>query len=66
LHLGGAYATDDSQELWQKTDQPAVEEELKRRKWRWIGNTLRKPKHNITNVKIFEKFLSSLKIYRYC
>jgi hypothetical protein len=21
---------------------------LKRRKWRWIGNTLRKPKHNIT------------------
>ena len=25
-----------------------VEEELKRRKWRWIGQTLRKPKHNIT------------------
>jgi hypothetical protein len=21
---------------------------LKRRKWRWIGHTLRKPKHNIT------------------
>ena len=30
-------------------DQPApVEEELKRRKWWWIGHTLRKPKHNIT------------------
>jgi hypothetical protein len=35
-------------ELWQKTNQPPVEEELKRRKWRWIGHTLRKPKHNIT------------------
>jgi hypothetical protein len=35
-------------ELWQKTNQPPVEEELKRGKWRWIGHTLRKPKHNIT------------------
>ena len=37
-----------NKELWQKTNQPPVEEELKRRKWRWIGHTLRKPKHNIT------------------
>ena len=37
-----------NKELWQKTNQPPVEEELKRRKWRWIGNTLMKPKHNIT------------------
>jgi hypothetical protein len=26
-----------NKELWQKTNQPPVEEELKRRKWRWIG-----------------------------
>ena len=33
--------------LWvTKTNQPSVEEELKRRKWRWIGHTLRKLKHN--------------------
>ena len=37
-----------NKELWQKTNQPPVEEELKRRKWRWIEHTLRKPKHNIT------------------
>ena len=37
-----------NKELWQKTNHPPVEEELKRRKWRWIGQTLRKPKHNIT------------------
>ena len=37
-----------NKEFWQKTNQPPVEEELKRRKWRWIGHTLRKPKHNIT------------------
>jgi hypothetical protein len=37
-----------NKELWQKTNQPPVEEELKRRKWRWIEHTLRKPKPNIT------------------
>jgi hypothetical protein len=37
-----------NKELWQKLNQPPVEEELKRRKWKWIGHTLRKPKHNIT------------------
>ena len=37
-----------NKELWQKTNQPPGEEELKRRKWMWIGYTLRKPKHNIT------------------
>jgi hypothetical protein len=31
-----------NKDLWQKTNQPPVEEELKRRKWRWIGHTLRK------------------------
>jgi hypothetical protein len=30
------------------TSPHPVEEELKRRKWRWIGHTLRKPKYNIT------------------
>jgi hypothetical protein len=38
-----------NKELWQKTNQPPVEEELKRRKWRWIGYTPRKPKHSITS-----------------
>lgn len=28
--------------------QPQVEDELKSRKWKWIGHTLRKPKHKIT------------------
>ena len=37
-----------NKELWQKTNQPPVEEELKRWKWRWIGHTLRKQKYNIT------------------
>jgi len=36
-----------NKELWLKTNQPPVEEELKRRKWRWIVHTLRKPKYNI-------------------
>ena len=36
-----------NKELWQKTNHPPVEEELKRRKWSWKGHTLRKPKYNI-------------------
>ena len=34
--------------LWTKTDQLPVEIEIKRRKWRWIGHTLRKPTTSIT------------------
>ena len=40
--------TISNKELWQKTGQLAAEEEIKRRKWRWIGHTLRKPSTTIT------------------
>ncbi|BFY99655.1 hypothetical protein BsWGS_02695 [Bradybaena similaris] len=34
--------------LWERTKQFPVEEEIRRRRWRWIGHTLRKPPNNIT------------------
>ena len=34
--------------LWTKTNQLPVEVEIKRRKWRWIGHTLRKPTSSVT------------------
>ena len=34
--------------LWTKTNQLSVEIEIKRRKWRWIGHTLRNPTSSIT------------------
>ena len=34
--------------LWEKTNQTPMESELKKRKWSWIGHTLRKPAHSIT------------------
>ena len=34
--------------LWEKTNQTPMESELKKRKWCWIGHTLRKPAHSIT------------------
>ena len=34
--------------LWTKTNQLPVEIEIKQRKWRWIGHTLRKPTTSIT------------------
>ena len=30
--------------LWKMTKQLPIENEIKKRKWRWIGHTLRKPK----------------------
>ena len=35
-------------DLWERTNQVPAEEEIKRRRWRWIGHTLRKPSTNIT------------------
>ena len=40
--------TISNQDLWQKTAQQPVEEVIKRRRWGWIGHTLRKPNTCIT------------------
>ncbi|RUS68798.1 hypothetical protein EGW08_023439 [Elysia chlorotica] len=37
-----------NEELWEKTRQTPVETEIMKRKWGWIGHTLRKPASNIT------------------
>ena len=39
--------TISNKDLWQKTQQNPIEEELKRRRWGWLGHTLRKPHSNI-------------------
>jgi hypothetical protein len=31
-----------NEELWKKTKQEKIEKQIKKRKWRWIGHTLRK------------------------
>ncbi len=35
-------------DLLQRTNQLPVEQEIRKRKWRWIGHTLRKPSTSIT------------------
>ena len=35
-------------DLWGKTKQFPVEQDIKKIKWRWIGHTLRKPTNSIT------------------
>jgi len=32
----------DYEELWRITHQKSIENQIKRRKWNWIGHTLRK------------------------
>ena len=35
-------------ELWERTNQVPVRDDITQRKWRWIGHTLRKPEDCIT------------------
>ena len=35
-------------EMWRKTGQSPIGKEIQKRKWGWIGHTLRKPTSNIT------------------
>ena len=41
-----------NEELWQRTKQERIEVTIRRRKWRWIGHTLRKPATNITRLSL--------------
>ncbi|KAK7089318.1 hypothetical protein V1264_024890 [Littorina saxatilis] len=35
-------------DLWKRTNQKPISQDVKKRKWGWIGHTLRKPNDNIT------------------
>ena len=37
-----------NQELWERGNQEKIEVQVLRRKWNWLGHTLRKPRDNIT------------------
>ena len=41
-----------NEDLWQRTKQERVEDSIRRRKWKWIGHTLRKPVTNITRQSL--------------
>ena len=36
-----------NEDQWERTPQCRIEESIRRRKWKWIGHTLRKPENNI-------------------
>ena len=42
------YETGKTLDLWQRTNQLPAEDEIRRRRWGWIGHTLRKPASSIT------------------
>ena len=41
-----------NEELWERTQQIRIEESIMRRKWKWIGHTLRKPENKITRCAL--------------
>nr|KAG5687084.1 hypothetical protein BaRGS_017102 [Batillaria attramentaria] len=41
-----------NQDLWERTRQVPIEQEIKKRKWGWIGHTLRKPTSNVTRQSL--------------
>ena len=40
--------TISNQDLWNQTNQDPINQQISRRKWKWIGHTMRKPINNIT------------------
>ena len=41
-----------NEELWRQTDQEKIDVTIKRRKWQWIGHTLRRPPEDITKQSL--------------
>ena len=41
-----------NKDLWERAGQVPMKEEIGKRKWRWIGHTLRKPKGNLTRQSL--------------
>ena len=37
-----------NEEVWRRTRQTPIGDEIRKRRWKWIGHTLRKPANNIT------------------
>ena len=37
-----------NEDLWARTSQVSIETDIRKRKWGWIGHTLRKPQSNVT------------------
>ena len=44
--------TISNNELWQRTNQKPAGDEILKRRWRWIGHTLRKPASNTTRQSL--------------
>ena len=38
----------NNKDLWERTNQVQIEIEMPKRRWGWLGQTLRKPNSNIT------------------
>nr|KAG5699547.1 hypothetical protein BaRGS_033743 [Batillaria attramentaria] len=41
-----------NQDLWERTRQVPIEQEIKKKKWGWIGHTLRKSTSNVTRQSL--------------
>ncbi|RUS72298.1 hypothetical protein EGW08_019944 [Elysia chlorotica] len=44
--------TISNEELWRRTEQTPIDIQIKKRKWGWIGHTLRKPPTDITRQSL--------------
>ena len=41
-----------NEELWKRTNETPIDQEVRRRKWKWIGHTLRKPRNTINHQSL--------------
>ena len=45
--------TISNEDLWAKTQEDRIKIQIRRKKWKWIGHTLRKPHNSITKQALF-------------
>ena len=45
--------TISNEDLWAKTQEERMAIQIRRKKWKWIGHTLRKPHNNVTKQALF-------------
>ena len=51
--------TISNENLWARTQQTPVEEDIRQRRWRWLGHTLRKPASSISRQALTKRNAAS-------
>nr|CAH8839726.1 unnamed protein product [Trichobilharzia regenti] len=64
--MAGLKKTATVRDLWERTNQEPMGQQVYRNKWRWIGHTLRKPSSDITRQSLEWNPIGKRRVGRQC